>query len=112
MDCANTTCGLDFQSVILGKQATQLPIKGCVAFSVQQKGNVPVLIGGQMRIGDDCNFRDFPNVLNMPYIENKTIEWLDSGVVNPNYAIEVVVLLVKPLPQTQNPTLQPNETAI
>lgn len=89
--------GVDFKADILSSSEVELDIKGCCAFSIQNLGNVPVLINGNIRIATgDCNTRSFPNYLLLDYNRNLQLEWLSDGVVDPDARLELIrVYIVK-----------------
>lgn len=81
---------IDFKVDIVGKSDRSLEIKDCVAFAVKNLGNVPVAIDNTVSIGvGECNSRNFPNFLGLRYGINKPITWLENGVVDPDFRLEL-----------------------
>lgn len=89
--------GVDFKADILSSTEVELHIKGCCAFAIQNLGNVPVLINGNIKISTgDCNTRSFPNYLLLDYTRNVDLEWLTEGIAAPDARIELTrVYIVK-----------------
>lgn len=89
------TCGIDMRCDIISDSENELNVKGCIAFSVSQKGNVPCIIEGNIAINGSCGQRSFPSYLGLEYIRDLKIEWLTEGIENPVPAIEIVRIYIK-----------------
>ena len=101
--CEKKACGLDFEVIYLGESATELPIKGAVAFAIRQAGDVPALIEGGLKIGDECESREFPQVDGMEYLRNKELKWDPVTGGGTNYSLELVILRKIPNPDFEEP---------
>lgn len=88
-------CGIDVKCDIISKDTKELNIKGCIAFSLSQKGNVPVVINGTIRLDANCATRSFPSYLGLEYVRDWDIKWLSNGIADPNPQIEIVRVYIK-----------------
>lgn len=88
--------GLDYRCDIISDSTTELNVKDCIAFTVSQKGNVPVEIGGNIAINDTCGQREFPSFMGLPYLNNQTLKWMPEGIADPDARIELVRIYILP----------------
>ena len=86
---------IDFKVEYLGKTDNTIDLLNCAAWSITNKGNVPFLVDNSMEFdAGNCASRSFPNFLGLDYTGEKELKWKDTGIVEPNYKIELIRIYI------------------